>query len=51
LEEQMSIPRQSIRAVPDPVNVAEPLVDQAQAVPELVPAPPPGLLTDRDMRA
>ena len=47
----MSIPRQSIRAVPDPVNVAEPLVDQAQAVPELVPAPPPGLLTDRDMRA
>jgi hypothetical protein len=47
----MSIPRQSIRAVPDPVDVVEPASDEAQAVPEFAPAPPPGLISDRDVRA
>jgi hypothetical protein len=51
LEELMSIPRQSIHAVPDPVDVVEPASDEAQAVPEFAPAPPPGLISDRDVRA
>jgi exopolysaccharide biosynthesis polyprenyl glycosylphosphotransferase len=50
LEEQMSTPRQSIRAVPDPVNVAKP-ADDGAGVAELAPAGPPGLISDRDVRA